>query len=57
MLLGGYDIGENRVTKALWRDCQDKPNDDYYTESIEGKPHIQMSAIVGQNEASNLGFY
>lgn len=51
MLLDGYAIGENEVTKALWRDSQDRLYDDYYSESIEGKPHIQVSAIVGQNGA------
>ena len=51
MLLDGYSIGDNEATKALWRDSQDKLYDDYYAESIEGKPHIQISAIVGQNGA------
>lgn len=51
MLLDGYSIGDDVVTKAVWRDNQDKLYDDYYTESIEGKPHIQISAIVGQNGA------
>lgn len=51
MLLGGYSIGENKVSKTLWRNSQDKLYDDYYTESLDGKPHIQVSAIVGQNGA------
>ena len=51
LLLDGYEIKENEVTKTLWRDNQDKLYDDYYTESLEGKPHIQVSAIVGQNGA------
>jgi len=51
LLLDGYEIKEGEVTKAIWREKQDKLYDDYYTESLEGKPHIQVSAIVGQNGA------
>ena len=51
MLLDGYSIYDCEVTKALWRDSQDKLYDDYYLEDLEGKPHIQVSAIVGQNGA------
>lgn len=51
MLLEGYDIKDGAVVKTLWRDEQDKLYDDYYTESLNGKPHIQVSAIVGQNGA------
>lgn len=49
MLLDGYYIDDFEVKKALWRDSQDKLYDDYYLENLEGKPHIQVSAIVGQN--------
>lgn len=51
LLLDGYEIKEGEVTKALWRENQDKLYDDYYTENLMGKPHIQVSAIVGQNGA------
>ena len=51
LLLDGYEIKEGEVTKAIWREKHDKLYDDYYTESLEGKPHIQVSAIVGQNGA------
>lgn len=51
LLLDGYEIKDGEVTKALWRENQDKLYDDYYSESLEGKPHIQVSAIVGQNGA------
>lgn len=51
MLLEGYDIKDGVVVKTLWRDEQDKLYDDYYTESLNGKPHILVSAIVGQNGA------
>ena len=47
LLLDGYEIKDGEVTKALWRENQDKLYDDYYSESLEGKPHIQVSAIVG----------
>lgn len=51
MLLEGYVIKDGEVKKTLWRKEQDKLYDDYYTESLNGKPHIQVSAIVGQNGA------
>jgi hypothetical protein len=50
-LLEGYTIAEGVVVKALWREDQDKLYDDYYTDGLAGKPHIQVSAIVGQNGA------
>lgn len=51
LLLDGYEIEDGEVSKALWRDKQDKLYDDYYTEGLDGKPHIQVTAIVGQNGA------
>lgn len=51
LLLDGYEIKEDEVTKSRWRENQDKLYDDYYTENLKGKPHIQVSAIVGQNGA------
>ena len=49
--LQGYEIGEDYIIEDGWRVEQNRLYDDYYTELTEGKPHIQISAIVGQNGA------
>lgn len=49
MLLQGYGIADGRVEKSLSRIEQDVIYDDYYLGGLKGKPHLQISAIVGQN--------
>ena len=50
-LLQGYHVFEDRIEVDGWREEQNTLYDDYYTELLDGKPHIQISAIVGQNGA------
>ena len=50
-LFQGYHIYEDRIMVDCWREGQNTLYDDYYTELNDGKPHIQISAIVGQNGA------
>lgn len=48
-LLEGYDIQKDKVIKSRERIEQEFVYDDYLSGAIKGKPHIQISAIVGQN--------
>ena len=50
-LLQGYTIGQGYVEVENWREAQNRLYDDFYTELTDGKPHLQISAIVGQNGA------
>lgn len=47
--LDGYEIQESFVKKNISRIEQDRLYNDYYTENLKGKPHLQITAIVGQN--------
>lgn len=47
--LQGYDISDNEVTIQDWRIEQNRLFDDYFSDNWCIKPHIQISAIVGQN--------
>lgn len=47
--LQGYDISDDEVTIQDWRIEQNRLYDDHYTDNLIRKPHIQISAIVGQN--------
>ncbi len=47
--LDGYDIKPTEVTKTLERTEQNYLYDDFYSGTLKGKPHLQISAIVGQN--------
>ena len=47
--LQGYDISDNEVTIQDWRIEQNRLFDDHFTDNLHEKPHIQISAIVGQN--------
>lgn len=49
--LQGYHIETERITIDKGRLEQNTLYDDYYTEINDGKPHIQVTAIVGQNGA------
>lgn len=49
LLLQGYEISENGIIISSERQKNNVLYDDYYTENINGIPHIQISAIVGQN--------
>lgn len=48
-LLKGYDIGDNSIDVTAERQIQNTLYDDFYYDNINGIPHIQISAIVGQN--------
>lgn len=50
-LLHGYSITSESIAVDKFRAEQNTLYDDYYTELTDGKPHIQISAIVGQNGA------
>lgn len=50
-LMQGYEITDEGITVDKWRLNQNLLYDDYYTYGINGKPHIQLCAIVGQNGA------
>lgn len=45
----GYQILPDQISIDKRRVEQNRLYDDYYTEMNDGKPHIQISAIVGQN--------
>lgn len=47
--LHGYEIGEEVVSISTGQQVLCTLYDDFYNESINGIPHIQISAIVGQN--------
>lgn len=47
--LQGYEIFENDVIIQDWRIEQNRLFDDHFTDNLYNKPHIQISAIVGQN--------
>ena len=49
LLLQEYEISANGITISSEREKNNVLYDDYYTENINGMPHIQISAIVGQN--------
>lgn len=49
LFLQGYHIADDSIEVDGWRFEQNRIYDDYYTELVDGKPHIQISAIVGQN--------
>lgn len=49
--LQGYTVDVDSITVEKWRMEQNTLYDDYYNEIVDGKPHIQISAIVGQNGA------
>lgn len=48
-LLDGYDIKPTEVIKTRERTEHNYLYDDFYTGTLKGKPHLQISAIVGQN--------
>ena len=45
----GYEIGEDSVCVNTEQQILNTLYDDFYNENINGIPHIQISAIVGQN--------
>ncbi|TWV11243.1 ATP-binding protein [Bacteroidaceae bacterium HV4-6-C5C] len=47
--LQGYEILENDVIIEDWRVEQNRLFDDHFTDNLHNRPHIQISAIVGQN--------
>ena len=47
--LQGYEIGEDSVCVNTEQQILNTLYDDFYNENINGIPHIQISAIVGQN--------
>lgn len=49
LLLQEYEISENGITISSERQKNNVLYDDYYTENINGIPHILISAVVGQN--------
>lgn len=48
-LLDGYEIKPTEVIKTRERTEHNYLYDDFYTGTLKGKPHLQISAIVGQN--------
>ena len=46
--LQGYSISDDEITVERWRTEQEPLFDDYFRENY-GIPHVQISAIVGQN--------
>lgn len=47
--LQGYSISDNEVIIQDWRIEQNRLFDDHFTDNLHNKPHIQITAIVGQN--------
>lgn len=47
--LQGYDISDDKVVIQDWRIEQNRLFDDHFNDNLRDKPHIQISAIVGQN--------
>lgn len=45
----GYDIMDGTIAVSSSQIVQNTMYDDFYNENINGIPHIQISAIVGQN--------
>lgn len=50
-IMQGYTVKDGCVEVDKWRETQNMLYDDYYTELNDGKPHIQICALVGQNGA------
>ena len=47
--LNGYTIDVDSISEELWRVQQDSLFDDYCCDGYNDAPHIQFSAIVGEN--------